>query len=544
MNSKLTVDLGHSLPTQMNRQDLGWLALILIFALTVRLIFFTGFFGSDEVTYLSMAHSITQNIWQSKENYIGTLRYGVNIPMAVFMWSFGTTEFAAGLWSLVTSVGEVALVFFAARQFWGSRAGVFAALCLAVTPLHAHFAGRLMADSPLAFFVTATFYLTWLAGHKQSVRIYLLAGLTAGALYWIKDAVFFISLFVLGIYVVVGRVWQKRWLISIIGVGVMVVANFVFMWVVYGDPFYVFHSGQQSLQGIASMPKSSPWFYINYLLLDIRHVWVLFYFASGGLAMLIKREGTFRSLAGANTFILIWFFGFLMVLSALVLRQPNYMLIFLAPLALLGGYFLSNLRTKATSGTVALFAVGGLALSALEQQAVEVFTANSRSTVVFAQLHAGSQVYGSTGATRADTYHTLLSSAPKAHPPILPLKKLESSLGSESGKVASASGSKSGFAVMDPQMLTWTNTGAIDWQLLLSAGCLVKHSNLIPAPLGLGRYVTDSIFVVTSFLPSSLNTRIREKLLSTLRPLPATVYSVELPCVSPKTDLGTMNGVK
>lgn len=528
---------------QKDHNDFVWLAVVLIIALAIRLIFFTGFFGSDEVTYLGMAHSITQNVWQSKENYIGTLRYGVNIPMAISMWSLGPTQIAAGLWSLVTSVGEVGLVFVAARQFWGSRAAIFSALCLAFTPLHVHFAGRLMADSPLAFFVTAAFFLVWRAGSRPSVKDFITAGFAVGALYWIKDAVFYISILVLGVCVLAGRFWHKRWLVSIVAAIAVVIANHVFMWFVYDDPFYLFQSVQRSLQAMPSMPKTSPFFYINYLLLDVRHLWILSYCALGGAIFLLKPKDGGKFLTREHTYILIWFFGFLIILSSLVLRQSNYMLIFLAPLALLGGYFLSILNIKTVRGVVAILVAGGAVLSAFEQQAVEAFTANSRATVIFSNNNSDAQIYASVGAMRADTYMRLTSDS-TTHLSIRALKGLEDLLKQDKENDTLDDKLTTVFAVMDPQMLTWSAKPEVDWNSLLSSGCLTKHSNLNPAPLGIGRYVADSALFAAAFLPAMLSERLSEKLQSTLRPKIATVYSVALPCRLPPTSVEQTKGAK
>src|SRR5438046_87813 len=85
-----------------------WAALVALLsvAVTLRAVFFTGFFGSDEVTYTEAAYRILTGEWTSSK-YIGSLRYGVNLPVAMFMKLFGVNEVAANLWSFVTSVGEV-----------------------------------------------------------------------------------------------------------------------------------------------------------------------------------------------------------------------------------------------------------------------------------------------------------------------------------------------------------------------------------------------------------------------------------------------------
>src|SRR5204863_6272166 len=82
----------------------------IVLAIAARLLFFTGFFGSDEVTYTKVALNIANGVWRVSD-YIGSLRYGANLPSAFFLSVLGPSEFSANLWPLLCSVGEVVLVF-------------------------------------------------------------------------------------------------------------------------------------------------------------------------------------------------------------------------------------------------------------------------------------------------------------------------------------------------------------------------------------------------------------------------------------------------
>ena len=130
----------------MARED--WLALtgVVILALALRVLFYTGFFGSDEVTYVETAANIAVGDWRAS-SYIGATRYGMNLPVAMFIYLFGLSEASANLWSILCSVGEVAIVFIIARWLWSTRVAVVSALLLALLPLHVHFAGRMMAGN-------------------------------------------------------------------------------------------------------------------------------------------------------------------------------------------------------------------------------------------------------------------------------------------------------------------------------------------------------------------------------------------------------------
>lgn len=520
------------------RNDVFGLGLVLVFAMLLRVAFFTGFFGADEVVYLQMARGIWQGDWLPSE-YIGALRYGVNIPMAMFMKMFGPSEFVAGLWGLVTSVGEVALVFVAARQFWGLRAALFASLCLAALPLHAHLAGRLMADSPLAFFVTASFLTTWMAERRNSIGPYLLAGLAIGSLYWIKDAVFFITVLMLGLYILVTWRWHARWFWMAAAALAMILANALLFWKVQGDPLHLFMILQRGLSNPPSMPQSSMLYYFNYLLIDLKHFWLLFYLALGGIVTIVFRKLWFGAFKRPEAYVLFWALGFLGILSLLALRQTNYMLIFAAPLALLSGYFLISIPRIWQSPLIALVLAGGVVLSAFEQQAVQTFTANSRATVAFANEHPNEMVFAGQGARRAYAYQDLLGKIAPETLPIVSWSDVGNTLSdrravqtqTQTPVYASATAA---YLIKDPQMDRWGDQMDAQWSTQFAQTCLVQKPRLEPASMGWGRYVVDAVMAASVMLPGKVGGRLNGMLQNTLKPPPAKVFAIVAPCFKPR----------
>src|SRR6185312_5206988 len=80
-------------------RDSAWLIAIGTLALGLRLLFYTGFMGSDEVTYFLEASAISNGEWP-RTGYIGALRYGINIPIAIALYLFGPSQYAANAWAL------------------------------------------------------------------------------------------------------------------------------------------------------------------------------------------------------------------------------------------------------------------------------------------------------------------------------------------------------------------------------------------------------------------------------------------------------------
>ena len=108
-SSRLIGSLADSHQTSQPRFSVtDWLALLLVVVLAcaVRIVFFTGLFGSDDVVYVDRALAILHGEWSTTSKYVGSLRYGINLPMAGFMAVFGPGEFTANLWALTCSLGR------------------------------------------------------------------------------------------------------------------------------------------------------------------------------------------------------------------------------------------------------------------------------------------------------------------------------------------------------------------------------------------------------------------------------------------------------
>lgn len=526
-----TARLGLTSPSPWLAEDTVRLAGLLVMGLILRLVFFAGFYGSDEVTYTEASRAIIDGS-AAKSTYIGAVRYGINLPVAFFMKAFGISEFSANLWSLLTSIGELGLVYLAGKWMWGTRAATYATLMLALLPVHVHYSGRLMADAPLAFFISAAFVAAWRADKKGTVGAYLLAGFAIGAIFWIKDAVFYLSVMVLGLTLVCGRRWTRRWGWTLVGALSLVAANCALMWVIYGDPFYIYAISAKSLGKLAPVSDTSPSFYLTLLLVNVKHTGVLFYLALAG-AVLIFRRHTIRKVAdGAEGFVMVWACGFIAVLSLLSLRQVNYMLIFAAPMALLAGCFLSTLRSISARTIIVVVAATGIVLSAFQQQAVQSFTANSKAAITLAENNPDAVIFGSTGAIRADLYQRAVDTRNPVRLPLLPLSSFDRLLGDRmtTEERVALSRAKRAYVVMDPQIVGWGDRTDFGWDKWRSSSCLVGAAPLAPAPLGFGHHIVDGFLGMISLLPSGISGSIDAKLRGLMQPAAATVFQVVSPC--------------
>lgn len=512
------------------------LPLILLAALAVRVVFFTGYFGSDEVTYTEQAVRLLQGEWP-RSDYVGAYRLGITFPVALLMWIFGNTEFAANLWSLLCSLGEITLVFLLARHFWGNRAAVLASLILAFTPLHAHYAGRLMADAPLGFFVTLTFFAVFWGERNAARRWYFAAGLAAGMVWWIKSAVALVFLTVFALYVVRERRFAAKWLIMAAGFLAMALLNGLIFQVMEGNFWKLFPRIASS--GIADYvmkvaPDSDNMFYLRSLFVDIKHTLLLGPLAAIGVLLWI---GSGRRREQGLALTAIWGVGLVTIFSLFVVsvnpllfitKQVNYMTIFLAPLALLAGYAVSRLNfTLAIISTVILVAFGVVG-AALEQLAIQSFVANSKAAQAFAREHAQSEVFGMTNAVRVGNYERLFSRQTEDVPRIFAINLLAQEQPA-SDQNAEKNPSTS-YVVFDRQTASWGNNGLFSDEKNIPE-CWSDIGELTPQGMGLSANVVRHLSAVASWLPSNIGQRITARLDAMLNPLPATVFKVDSGCL-------------
>jgi 4-amino-4-deoxy-L-arabinose transferase-like glycosyltransferase len=434
------------------------------FAIAVRVAFFTGFFGSDEVVYVTSALKILQGEWPVS-GYIGAIRQGVNAPIALSMAIFGVNEPAAALWAFLASVAEVVLVYVVGRDLVGRAGALFAALFLALLPLHAHLAGRLMADAPLALFITLTFLLFWKAERSTDRGVFFLCGVAAGAVFWIKESVI-IFLAVLAAYPFVFRTWNPRWVWIAAGAALMVGANCLFFWAMAGHPLHVFVVIKTATDRFIETGDwaTSPWYYLRYLFLDVRHTWLLGPLALAAVLRFAHRRAMLEPAERRGVgFALFWAGGLLLFFSLFfvsvaplkfISKQTNYMTIFMAPLCLLAGWWVGSLRAPARAVVLAAFALGAVPLLALERLAIENFAANSKATVEYARRHPDAMVYGPKNAYMAGQYYDAIFVRRDLGPPRL-VELLDEAPGFARAGTVRRGGRSEAVGVVDLQTIGW-----------------------------------------------------------------------------------------
>lgn len=373
---------------------------VLLLGLLLRLFFFSGLSGSDETTYSVRALEAARGEYLYT-TYVGSLRYGVNLPMAGFVRLFGANDVGLHAWPMLCSLGEVLLVFLLADRVWGRRTAVLAGLLLATAPLHIHAGGRALADAPLAFFVTLAMTAFVLAERNGSRLLYLLAGAAIGFSWWIKPHTIVFGA-VLLVYAAITMRWNRAWHWVIAAFLATIAIEWLLFAHWFGDPF---HGLRSMMGGIDKdfVKQDAPWgdhapfFYFRQMFLDGRDFFLVPVFALAGLVLVLLRSPA-RGLQSGG-YVALWAVGLVALFSftpysfspfKLIPKQENYALIFLAPLALLGGYALASVSLVLARGALlGLGLLGGAALASLPQQQLSIRQATLAEATRLAYANIG-----------------------------------------------------------------------------------------------------------------------------------------------------------
>jgi 4-amino-4-deoxy-L-arabinose transferase-like glycosyltransferase len=524
-------------------QPADWIGLsaIVAIAIALRALFHTGFFGSDEVTYIETAARIASGDWRAS-NYVGATRYGMNLPLALSIYLFGLSEASANLWPLLCSAGEVAVIFTVSRWLWSTRIAIISAGLLAFLPLHVHIAGRMLADPPLAFFLSLSVALLLHSAYSRHPLSYFAAGLAWGGVFWVKESVGLLYLPVFLFLFIYLNGLKGRWLALFGGIALSGIASCALMNYVAGNPLHIFAVIGRSLGGYSAIVvDTSPWFYLRYLFIDIRHTFLLGYLAAAGVFLyamhLIGRQKTERG----TQFVVLWvllllgIFSFAIVSFSpvkLVMKQHNYMLIFVGPMSVLSGWFLASLPQRMFAAAAALIVTGTVVLSALEQQAINVFTANSKAAYRYLRDHPDTYLVGTANNERAINYFSMMEQYPEIRRRISSFGEAGSPDNANSlARLVPKTEAHAVVAVLDLQTIHWHSSSGVVRRVADVPPCWVPMGALMPASLGSGQWIAKGIVAATAALPVSLQQRLKSILQPVSVPAPAYLFSIDRECL-------------
>ena len=471
---------------------------------------------------------ISNGVWSSSD-YNGALRYGFNIPAGFFIYLFGLSAFTANLWSLLCSIAEIGAVYLFAVSMWGRLAALYAALILASMPLHIAVATRIHPDPVVSLFLTLSFGFFYFAERSGSRSLYLLTGSAMGMIFWAKElaAVTFVGL---ALYPIVWRKFDKRWGYVIAGGIPLLVAHLALMKLIAGDPLHAFKvaTGQVNRNFIqAGVGEDSVWYYFRYLYFDIKHTWLAPWVATIAALTFGWEYMRFRKVHEPTAYAVFWSLSLLAVLSFVpvslapvrfAMKQPNYLSLFLAPIALLAGYQGARAPVQIARPFLVLIVTGGLALGILEQQAIRVFTSNGKAAVEFARARPDAQFFGSVNNSNMARAYSLLTHDPSLAKRFGGLSEAPTGTSGYGGNRAEV------FVVIDKETMSW---GSKALPLETIPSCWKEVQILTPTGFGRGHVVIHGLLSFAETLPPLVRNRVVAPIRRLSVPQPAVVYQVD-----------------
>ncbi len=146
-----------------------FLFIILVLATTFRLIHFNSLgYNSDEAVYAGQGSALAQApIFKDIFPVFRAHPLLYQFILSIFFGAFGVQDWLGRLVSIGVGVATVWLVYIIGKALYGVRAGLFAALFIALMPYHVIPTRQVLLDGPMVFCSTLALYLMVRFGETQ-----------------------------------------------------------------------------------------------------------------------------------------------------------------------------------------------------------------------------------------------------------------------------------------------------------------------------------------------------------------------------------------
>jgi len=155
------------------------LVLILGGAAVLRLVFFTGYHGHDDVYYIQRALELSRDAATPPATHWAA-RIGLVGPTALLYRAFGVTPLTTSAFPFACSLLGVVAAVILGQRLYGAPAGLIAGLLLAMFPMDVIFASTLFPTEPVMLFAGVGIGCFLLAERERRPGLYLASGLSLG----------------------------------------------------------------------------------------------------------------------------------------------------------------------------------------------------------------------------------------------------------------------------------------------------------------------------------------------------------------------------
>lgn len=232
-------------PLAMSRRSAQILFALVVLALLLDFLFFTGYYASDDRHYIAGARAIAGDGTFIPE--LGNVRLGITLPSAFVFWV--TKSVAAIVWfHVVYHLGLVVLAYVLGRMLHEERTGLWAAAFVATSPLLYVYAGAVLPDNANAFWLVGSTIALLVMRRGADERIaarrrfigYFASGVMLGLAYTCKEATLIMCLPAAVFTMTAGPPlrrleWIRDGAMIILGLVVVLVADYVVLRLVTGQ---------------------------------------------------------------------------------------------------------------------------------------------------------------------------------------------------------------------------------------------------------------------------------------------------------------------
>src|SRR3989338_952679 len=234
------------LPGTRNYPTSALVLLIVLFGLSLRLMFFSGMSTSDDLAYSRYSYNLMEGV-KEESSPILLARTGITYPTALSYSIFGINDFSSVLFVLLTSIGNIILAYHFGKLLYTKEAGLMTAFLMAIFPLEIVFSTRLLTDLPASFFMAWGVYIFLRAEITNRPGYqYFISGLLTGIGFFIRESAMLIALFFLG-YMVHQRRIKKEYFLLPIGFLLVFFLDMLLLATLTGDFFFRFTTVQDAV---------------------------------------------------------------------------------------------------------------------------------------------------------------------------------------------------------------------------------------------------------------------------------------------------------
>lgn len=216
-------------------RDTVLLASALVIALILRVFALSGEMGPDSTVYAQYAWQLLHGNFSLETGSWYAHRLPVFAPVSLSYALAGVGRIATAAWPLLVSLAQVATAFWLGRRFFGAPAGWVAAMVLALLPLDAIEAGRLMPDVILGGLMGIAGAL-WMGGQQARRNGLLVGTLLALAVIVRPYALLLLPLFGLDAWFIRTRRTLLPW--TVVGLVAVAAPLLLAYGIETGDPLY------------------------------------------------------------------------------------------------------------------------------------------------------------------------------------------------------------------------------------------------------------------------------------------------------------------